>query len=184
MAITRVKVTERVAAPAEKVWDYLGAFNGLPKIMKGLVLKSEISQVSNVRRIQIAGVRKQLNERLLKLDNAKMTMTYEIVEEPNTPVPMYNYTSTIKVMATSSRACNVEWSSSFEPKKGSTKEECVGFATSVYAAGIEGTRKVLGLGAKKTKKKASPKAKAVTKKKASPKAKATTKKKSNTKKKS
>ena len=69
MAITRVKVSERIAARADKVWEYFGAFNGLTKIMSGAVTNSEISQKGNIRRLKIAGLKKQLSERLIKLDD-------------------------------------------------------------------------------------------------------------------
>ena len=153
MAITRVKVTERVAYPADKVWDYIGAFNGLPKTMRGLVTSSEFSRVSNVRRLKISGVRKQLSERLIRHDNVARVQTYEIVEETNTPVPMTNYTSTIKVKPISSRSCIVEWSSSFKPKRGVTKAECIDFVTGVYKTGIEGTRRALSSENSKSKNK-------------------------------
>ena len=59
-------------------------------------------------------------------------------------------------------------------KKGSTKEECVTFATGIYSLGIEGTRKILGA---TSKKKAASKAKSAPKKKAASKAKSAPKKK-------
>ena len=174
MAITRVKVSERVAVPADKVWEYIGAFNGLTKIMRGAVTSSEMSRIGNIRSLKITGVRKQLSERLIKLDDTNKTLTYRIVEEPNTPVPFKNYTSIIKVKPTSSKSCSVEWSSVFEVKKGSTKEECVTFATGIYSLGIEGTRKILGA---TSKKKVASKAKSAPKKKVASKAKSAPKKK-------
>ena len=173
MAITRVKVSERIAARADKVWEYIGAFNGLTKIMSGAVTNSEISQKGNIRRLKIAGLKKQLSERLIKLDDKNKIQSYSIIEEPNTPVPFFNYTATIKVKATSSRACLVEWSSIFEVKKGATKEECLAFAAGIYKTGIEGTRKAVSAPKKKT----ASKAKSAPKKKTASKAKSTLKKK-------
>jgi len=164
MAFMRVKVQERIAAPADQVWELIGAFNGLTKIMPSLIKSSQLNPGGTVRKLKIAGAKKALQERLLKYDTATTTQVYEIVEEPNTPVPFVNYTSTIRVKATSARACMVEWSSRFEPKKTSSKQECQEMAELVYTTGIEGTRKKLGVGT--AKKKAPAKKKAASKKKA------------------
>ena len=123
MAFMSVKVAERIAAPAGQVWELIGAFNGLTKIMPGLITSSELNPGGTVRKLKIAGAKKALQERLLKYDTATMTQVYEIVEAPNTPVPFVNYTATIRVKATSARACTVEWSSRFEPKKTSSKQK-------------------------------------------------------------
>ena len=161
MALSRVKVAERVAAPADKVWEYIGAFNGLPKIMRNLVPSSEMSQVGNVRKLKLAGARKHLRERLLKIDNKTRTQVYEVIDEPNTPVPFVNYVATIKVKPTSARACMVEWSSQFEVKKGADAGEARELATLVYTTGIAGAAKAAGVAVKK---KAAPKKKAAAKK--------------------
>jgi len=166
MAFTRVKVTERVAAPADKVWEVIGAFGGLPKIMSSLVPKSRLNAAGNIRILKLAGARKNLQERLLKYDSATRTQVYEIVEDGNTPVPFKNYTATIKVKPASARACTVEWSSQYEVKKTSSAAECKEMAQLVYATGIEGTRKALGVSAaKKAPAKKAPAKKAAAKKK-------------------
>ena len=87
-----------------------------------------------------------LRERLVKFDEKTRTLTYGIIDAPNTPVPFVNYESTIKVKETSPRSCSVEWSGAYEPKNGVSPAECREFAHGVYAGGIAGA---VGLAKKK-----------------------------------
>jgi len=52
-------------------------------------------------------------EQLDELDESTRTIRYHIVESD---LPFSNYSSTIQVITTGSEACEVVWTSTFEPK--------------------------------------------------------------------
>lgn len=140
MAQSRAKVVGKISAPASKVWDELGPFGNLEALLPDVIKSCKLNTKGNVRTLKIAGVKKLLKERLVKYDDKTRTQAYAIVDEPNSPVPFVNYVSTIKVKEAGARSCTVEWSSTFDAKKGESVADCQTFAKGIYETGIAGAR--------------------------------------------
>lgn len=135
-----VKVTERVAAGADRVWELFRDFGGVKRFtpqIESCTLDGE--GVGAVRTITMpGGVR--LQERLEAFDDAARTLRYSIVDGP---VPLGDYLSTIRV-SEDGEGCSIDWSSQFEPK-GVSEEQARSIVEGIYRGGIAGVRKHLGV---------------------------------------
>ncbi|HJQ85463.1 MAG TPA: SRPBCC family protein [Candidatus Binatia bacterium] len=140
--MAEVKVSETIAAPAEKVWALLGDFGGVQK-WGGSMLQScsvEGSGVGAVRTIGLPG-NQSIRERCEAHDDAGRALTYSIVGK--SPIPIRDYVSTCRVVATGPDACRVDWQGRFEPD--GVPEEAAGeMIRSIYTGGITAVRKLLG----------------------------------------
>jgi hypothetical protein len=141
--MTDVKVSESIAAPAAKVWELLGDFGGVAK-WGGSMLQScsvEGEGVGAVRRIGLAGGM-EIAERCEAYDAAKRSFSYSIVGK--SPIPIKNYLSVCSVVETGASECRVDWNGTFEPD-GVSGEQAQGMVRGIYAGGIAGVRKLLGV---------------------------------------
>jgi len=139
--MTEVKVSESLAAPAAKVWGLLGDFGGIAK-WGGSMLESckvEGSGVGAVRTIGIAGGA-SIQERLEAYDDAGRALTYAIIGK--SPIPIRNYLSTCRVVATGPNDCRVDWEGRFEPD-GVPEEQAQAMVRGIYTGAIAGVRKLL-----------------------------------------
>jgi len=135
-----VKVSERVEASAEKVWQLFRDFGAIqrfsPQIEKVTV---EGKGVGAVRTLSLPGGT-SLQERLEAFDDAGRRLQYAIVAGP---IPVASYLATIEVKD-EGKACRIDWSSHFEPK-GMTDDQARGMIEGVYKGGIAGVKKALGV---------------------------------------
>jgi hypothetical protein len=134
-----VKVTERVDASAEAVWDLLRDFGGVRRYspaIEGCSVEGE--GVGAVRTLTMPGG-VSLQERLEAFDDAGRSLQYAITSGP---LPMENYLATIRVREEGD-GCTIEWSSTFDPK-GVSDEQAVGMVEGIYNGGIQGIKKTLG----------------------------------------
>lgn len=141
--MSKVEVSESIAAPAAKVWELLRDFGGVAK-WGGPALQSctvEGAGVGAVRRFSLPGGI-ALAERLEAFDDAGRTLSYAIVEK--SPIPVKDYLATVRVVEEGAQACRVDWSSSFEPA-GVSPEQAQTMIRGVYTGGIAGLRKALGV---------------------------------------
>src|SRR5262245_44434888 len=139
--MTEVKVSESLAAPAAKVWGLLGDFGGIAK-WGGSMLESckvEGSGVGAVRTIGIAGGA-SIQERLEAYDDVGRALTYAIIGK--SPIPIRNYLSTCRVVATGPNDCRVDWEGRFEPD-GVPEEQAQAMVRGIYTGAIAGVRKLL-----------------------------------------
>lgn len=135
-----VKVSERVEASADKVWDLFRDFGGIQRFTSGFE-KVEVSGsgIGAVRTITLPGGA-ALQERLEAFDERGRKLQYAIV---GGPIPVANYLATIEVKD-EGKACRIDWSSHFEPK-GITDEQARAMIEGVYKGGIAGVKKALGV---------------------------------------
>jgi carbon monoxide dehydrogenase subunit G len=135
-----VKVSERVEAPAERVWELFRDFGGIQRFSSGFE-KVEVSGsgIGAVRTITLPGGA-ALQERLEAFDDRGRKLQYAIV---GGPIPVSGYLATIEVKDEGA-ACRIDWSSQFEPK-GISDEQARGMIEGVYKGGIAGVRKALGV---------------------------------------
>ena len=137
--MSKVERVMRLEVSAAKAWDLLRDFNGLPKWLP-IIETSELREEGGapIRKLTLPdGV--VVEEKLENLDDAGMSCTYSIVQSP---LPVADYLSTIRVAADGDAACNVHWVGEFEPS-GAPEAEAVGFIEGVYDAGLGGLKKAL-----------------------------------------
>ncbi len=135
-----VKVSERVEASADKVWELFRDFGGIQRFSSGFQ-KVEVtgSGIGAVRTITLPGGA-ALQERLEAFDDRGRKLQYAIV---GGPIPVASYLATIEVKD-EGKACRLDWSSHFEPK-GITDEQARNMIEGVYKSGIAGVKKALGV---------------------------------------
>jgi carbon monoxide dehydrogenase subunit G len=135
-----VKVSERVEAPADRVWDLFRDFGGIQRFTSGFE-KVEVtgSGIGAVRTITLPGGA-ALKERLEAFDDRGRKLQYAIV---GGPIPVANYLATIEVKD-EGKACRIDWSSHFEPK-GIGDDSARALIEGVYKSGIAGVKKALGV---------------------------------------
>lgn len=140
--MTQVNVTQELPVPAQSVWTVIGGFNALPD-WHPAVEKSETSKTAGqtTRTLTLAGGGGTIVERLDQADEKERTYSYSILSGP---LPVANYTATIRVRERESGAgCTVEWSSEFTPS-GAPESDAAAAIRGVYEAGFENLRKMFG----------------------------------------
>jgi len=134
-----VKVSERIEAPSERVWELVRDFGGVQRYSAGIESCTvEGRGIGAVRTLGLPGGL-SLKERLEAFDDAGRRLSYAIVAGP---IPVAGYLATIEVRDEGS-GCRIDWSSTFEPK-GITDEQARGMIEGVYRSGVAGIRKALG----------------------------------------
>jgi carbon monoxide dehydrogenase subunit G len=135
-----VKVSERVEATAEQVWDLFRDFGGIQRYSAGFEkVEVEGSGIGAIRTITLPGGA-ALKERLEAFDDASRRLQYAIV---GGPIPVENYLATIEVKD-EGKACRIDWSANFDPK-GIPDDQARGMIEGVYKGGIAGIKKALGV---------------------------------------
>src|SRR5215468_9709436 len=140
--MSNVKVSESIAAPAERVWALLGDFGGVMK-WGGSMLQSctvEGSGVGAVRTIGPPGGA-SIQERLEAYDPARRALSYAIIGK--SPILLRNYLATCRVVATGPNQCRVDWEGRFEPD-GVPEEQAQNLVRGIYTGAITEVRKLLG----------------------------------------
>ncbi len=133
--MSTVKTSTTVPVPAEKVWEAIGNFNALPEWHPG-VEKSTLEDGGKVRRLKLLNGA-ELVERLEQHDDDEYTYTYSVVAGP---LPVMNYSSTIKVRPTEDGGAEIEWSGDFEPVGAAA--EAAKTIQNVYESGLENLQKM------------------------------------------
>jgi carbon monoxide dehydrogenase subunit G len=139
--MTSVKVSDRVEASADAVWDLFRDFGGIQRFSAGIE-KVEVTGagIGAVRTISVPGG-VQLQERLEAFDDRGRRLQYAIV---GGPIPVSGYLATVEVTDEGPNACRIDWSSHFEPK-GIGDEQARAMIEGVYKGGIAGVKKALGV---------------------------------------
>lgn len=125
--------------PAEKVWEMIGNFNALPK-WHPAVEASELEDGGSVRRLRLVGGG-EIVEQLERHDDSTFTYSYSIV---NSPLPVANYKSTIRVMADGD-GCKVKWSGDFDAAQGVEMPQAQDVIKNVYDTGLKNLQKMFGM---------------------------------------
>jgi len=135
-----------VAAPVDKVWARLRAFNDLPDFLSAIghseLVEGVDGQVGAVRRLTLAAGGDPFDERLLALDDPGRTLTYTFTGA--NPFGVRRYVSTVRVSpVTDTGESFVEWWAEYDADAGQEEELNRTFAQDVYGGGIAGLRKLL-----------------------------------------
>lgn len=133
----KVSMSQNLNVSADQVWQMIGRFNALPDWHPS-VDKSQLTEAGQTRKLSLAGGG-TIVEKLEKLDDHSRTYTYSIVDSP---LPVKNYTSTIKVTGEGDNA-TVEWSSEFEAS-GMPENDAMKAIEQVYQTGLDNLKKMFG----------------------------------------
>ena len=138
--MTKVSMSTKLGVSAEKLWDMIGGFHSLSD-WHPAIEKCDIEEDGNVtlRRLTLAGGGEIL-ERLEKSDNDERSYSYSIV---SSPLPISNYTSTIRVHEDEDGNARVEWSSEFD-SAGAPESDAVKVVEGIYSAGFDNLKKMFG----------------------------------------
>lgn len=144
--MARVYVSSVIDAPAEKVWQHIRDFNGLPK-WHPRIRESRIEEalpsdkVGCIRNFQLQngdGIREQL----LGLSDYDMFCTYSILESP---MPLTDYVATIRLTpVTDGGRCFIEWSAEFECDVQNEDDLVQGIGNDVFQGGLDALKRQLG----------------------------------------
>lgn len=135
-----VSMVATIAAPADKVWETVRDFNGLPKWIAPIAKSAlEGSGVGAVRTLTL-GDGAQVTERLESFDEGQRALSYRIL---SAPLPLGNYVATMQVRELGPGRCEVAWSSTFDPK-GASEAEAKAIVEGIYAAGFAGLGQLHG----------------------------------------
>jgi hypothetical protein len=135
-----------VAAPADKVWAQVRAYDDLPAFLPAIghseIVEGVDGQVGAVRRLTLASGGDPFDERLLHLDDADRSLTYTFTGA--NPFGVRRYVSTIRVSpVTDTGESFVEWWAEYDADAGEEEELNRVFAQDVYGGGIAGLRALL-----------------------------------------
>jgi hypothetical protein len=134
-----VKVTDRIGASADRVWDLVRDFGGIQRFASAIESVSVQGEgVGAVRTLTMPGG-VTLHERLEGLDDASRTLRYAIVGTH--PLPFDDYLATIR-LSEDGDGCQIEWSSHFEPRAGA-ESQASGLVEGIYRGSIAGLKKAL-----------------------------------------
>jgi len=139
--MAKVSSSTELPVSAKTVWAVIGNFNALPD-WHPAVEKSELQKQDGgtVRKLSLVGGG-SIEEKLQQLDDKSRVYTYSILSGP---LPVSNYTATLKVRESDSgKGCTVEWSSEFEAK-GAPESDAVAAISGIYEAGFQNLKKMFG----------------------------------------
>ncbi|MGE0484507.1 MAG: SRPBCC family protein [Gammaproteobacteria bacterium] len=139
--MSTASVTETVAAPAAEVWRVMSNFAGVEPNEMIAGCSTEGEGVGAVRTITLTAGG-EIVERLESLDAATMSFSYAIIND--SPLPVADYLSTVRIRDDGKGGASVTWSSTFTAR-GAPEADVVKLVEGVYKGGIARARAKLGL---------------------------------------
>lgn len=136
--MTKVNVTTGLNVAPQQVWELIGGFNALPD-WHPAVEKSELENEGETRKLSLAGGG-TIIEKLIKKSDEERLYTYSIVDSP---LPVANYTATLRVKDDGKGNTEVEWSGEFSPQ-GVSEDEAINIVQGIYQAGFDNLKKMFG----------------------------------------
>ena len=144
--MARVFTSTVINAPADRVWDRIRDFNGLPK-WHPKIRESRIEdalpadQVGCIRNFTLQNG-DRIREQLLGLSDYDMFTTYSILESP---MPIEDYISTIRLTpVTDGARCFAEWSAEFSVDPSIESEWIGNIGGDVFQGGFEALKRHFG----------------------------------------
>jgi hypothetical protein len=128
-----------VEAPADAVWEIVGDFNGLGKMLDAVAKSTLQGTGVGAVRLMVLQDGREVEERLEKLDPQARILTYRALR---TPLAVNDYVSTMTVRELGPNLSEFEWSSTFEPA-GISDDEARELVEGFYVAAFEGLKKRL-----------------------------------------
>lgn len=144
--MARAYVSSVINAPAEKVWDRVRDFNGMPK-WHPRIRDSRIEEavpsdkVGCIRNFNLQNG-DNLREQLLGLSDYDRFYTYGILESP---MPLTDYVATLRLTpVTEGDRCFIEWSAEFECAPENEADLVSGISTNVFQGGFDALKRHFG----------------------------------------
>lgn len=133
-----VSESVELPAPANAVWKTLGDFGGAQRYL-AVVERCELAHHggSTERVLHLKGGG-SVRERLVLSGDEDRSLRYTIVESP---LPVADYVSTVRVDPLDDRRCRVTWSATFE-SHGSSDDEAREAIAGIYRMGFDGLRQL------------------------------------------
>ncbi len=140
--MTNVTAKATINAAADEIWKTLSSFRDVEKYIPLVKSSTVVGSGVGAKRTCIvpneSGGEGKIEEELKSLDNDAKTFSYSIT---SSPLPLVNYLGTVKVKDLGNGRCEVEWSSTFEPK-GMPEEEVAKMIKDIYLTAIDGLKKL------------------------------------------
>lgn len=136
--MAKVSMESPVNMTADEVWKLLGQFNALPD-WHPAVTSSRLEDGGSLRRLSLLGGG-EIVERLEKIEDNDRLYRYSIVSGP---LPVANYTATLRVKEDKDGKAVVQWSSEFDPM-GASETDATAAVQEIYKAGFDNLRKLFG----------------------------------------
>ena len=136
--MAKVSMESPVNMSADEVWKLLGQFNALPD-WHPAVSSSRLEDGGSLRRLSLLGGG-EIVERLEKIEDNDRLYRYSIVSGP---LPVANYTATLRVKEDADGKAVVQWSSEFDPA-GASEIDATAAVQDIYKAGFDNLRKLFG----------------------------------------
>ena len=137
----KVTMSTPIAMNADSLWQAIGSFSSIgqrhPMMEK---VDSQGEQKGSLRTLQLVGGAK-LIERLEEISPTERLYRYSIVESP---LPISDYFSEIRVKDNGDGTSTVEWSSDFKVNNASGENDVVKTVQEVYKAGLDNLTKLYG----------------------------------------
>ncbi len=135
--MTKVTMTTQLPVSADKLWELIGQFNGLPN-WHPAIEKSELEEDGKVRRLTLVGGG-SIVERLERVDDNEHLYRYSILESP---LPVADYVAEIRVHQNEEgTGSTIEWSSEFKPKDVSV-QKATEVIQGIYQTGFDNLKKL------------------------------------------
>ncbi len=137
--MTKVSLQSNFQVPPDQLWKLIGQFNALPD-WHPAVQSSKLEDNGRLRRLSLLGGG-EIIERLEVIDEKDRLYRYRIVSGP---LPVANYTATLRVRDDGKGGSLVDWSSEFEPA-GTNENDAVKAVQGIYQAGFDSLKKMFGM---------------------------------------
>ncbi|AND67990.1 hypothetical protein ATSB10_05360 [Dyella thiooxydans] len=124
--------------PADVVWKTLGDFGAADRyldVVERCELRHHGSSVERLLHLRGGGL---VHERLVQDCPHDRALRYTIVDSP---LPVADYVSTLRVDALDGERCRVSWSATFDPD-GAAEEQARDAVAAIYRMGFDGLRRL------------------------------------------
>lgn len=140
----KIQESVLIAAPVQRVWEYVRDFNSLPKWFPGVTDSHiepgvPVNQAGCIRNFGLEGG-PRIRERLVKLSEQDHLWDYQMVE---CPLPVANYRATVRLTSSDGNGTLIEIVSQFDTPPEQEKE-IVGLLTTTYRGAFELLKKYFG----------------------------------------
>jgi polyketide cyclase/dehydrase/lipid transport protein len=140
-----LRLSVELGSPAEKVWNVVGNFNGLPAWhpwVESSILEPAAGGVGRrVTNVGGAAGRRELTERLVFFDSSTREYAYTIIAGP---APFVDYVGRFRVVPHGTERCVFEFVARFNPAPGKTPAEATQRIQTFYEAALENLPRLFG----------------------------------------
>ena len=144
--MARVYVSSVIGAPAQRVWERIRDFNGLPR-WHPMIRDSRIEdalpadKVGCIRHFHLQNG-DMIREQLLGLSDYDLYCTYSILESP---MPLTDYVATMRLTpVTEGDRCFIEWTAEFSCAPEAEEDLVTGIGNDVFQTGFDALKRHFG----------------------------------------